>query len=97
MRSTGFVRKVDVLGRITIPSEMRVKMDLGAKDAVEIFEDREFMLIKKYEPCDLFTGEMEDLIDFEGKKVSRKSIIRMAKKAGFKIVDPDADPHQRFR
>lgn len=85
MKTTGFVRKVDVLGRLTIPMELRKKMRIDVRDAVEIFIDEDYILLKKYEPCDLFTGEMDELIDYEGKKVSKKSIVKMAEMAGFEI------------
>jgi transcriptional pleiotropic regulator of transition state genes len=85
MKSTGFVRKLDVLGRLTIPSELRKQLDILEKDAVEIFMNDGYVLLKKYEPCDMFTGEMEELIDFEGKKVSKKTILRMAEVAGLSL------------
>ena len=46
------------------------------------------IILKKYNPADIFTGEdMDDLIDYKGKKVSRKSIIELAKLAGFEITE----------
>lgn len=85
MRSTGFVRKLDNLGRLTIPSELRRKLDIDIRDAVEIYVDTEFIVLKKYEPCDMFTGEMSELIDFEGRKVSKNSILKMAQLAGLEL------------
>ena len=82
MKATGFVRKIDALGRLTLPSELREKLDIGSRDGLEIFVDDKYILLKKYEPCDVFTGEMEDLIDFEGKKVSMRSLRRMMAIAG---------------
>jgi transcriptional pleiotropic regulator of transition state genes len=79
MKSTDIVRKIDELGRIVLPIELRNSMGLSPKDTLEIFVDDETIILKKYEPCDIFTGSMEDLIDYEGKKVSKKSIIEMAK------------------
>ena len=82
MKSTGIVRKVDELGRVVLPIELRRNLNINEKDPLEIFVDDETIILKKYEPCDIFTGSMEDLIDYEGKKVSKKSIIEMAKIAG---------------
>jgi len=83
---TGFVRRVDSLGRITIPRELRTQMNLVSRDAVEIFHFEDSVILKKYAPCDIFTGEMDELIEFEGKKISKKSILKMAQIAGFTIV-----------
>lgn len=82
MKATGIVRKVDELGRVVLPIELRRNLNINEKDPLEIFVDDETIILKKYEPCDIFTGSMEDLIDYEGKKVSKKSIIEMAKIAG---------------
>lgn len=92
MQLTGFVRKLDVLGRITIPAELRKKLNIDTKDAVEIFfldRNNKIVLKKKYEPCDMFTGgDMNELIDFQGKKVSKKkNIVKMAEIAGLTLVD----------
>ena len=81
MKSTGIVRRLDELGRITLPIELRRNFDVNERDPLEIF-------VKKYNPADIFTGEdMDDLIDYKGKKVSRKSIIELAKLAGFEITE----------
>lgn len=85
MKTTGFVRKIDALGRLTLPSELRQKLSIEEKDGLEIFVDESYIVLKKYEPCDIFTGEMEDLIEFEGKKVSKASIRRMAVAAGMTL------------
>ncbi|MBC7958345.1 MAG: AbrB/MazE/SpoVT family DNA-binding domain-containing protein [Vallitaleaceae bacterium] len=86
MKYTGIVRKLDVLGRITLPSELRKLFSIEISDAVEIFVDDEHIILKKYQPADIFSGSMEDLIEYRGKKVSKKSILEMANAAGFKVV-----------
>lgn len=85
MKSTGIVRKVDELGRVVLPIELRRGLDIHEKDALEIFVDDEKIILKKYEPADIFTGSMDDLIDYKGKKISKESIIEMAKAAGFTV------------
>ncbi len=85
MKSTGIVRKVDELGRVVLPIELRRNLNINEKDSLEIFVDDEKVILKKYEPADIFTGSMENLIDYKGKKVSKESIIEMAKLAGFSI------------
>lgn len=87
MKSTGIVRKVDELGRVVLPIELRRNLNINEKDALEIFVDDERVILKKYEPADVFTGSMDDLIDYKGKKVAKLSIIEMAKLAGITIVE----------
>lgn len=87
MKSTGIVRKVDELGRIVIPKELRRTLDIAEKDSLEIYVDGEQIILKKYQPSDVFTGSMDELIDFHGKKVSKDSIKDLAKLAGFKIEE----------
>jgi transcriptional pleiotropic regulator of transition state genes len=82
MKSTGIVRKVDELGRIVLPIELRKVLHIEVRDALEIFVDEGKIILKKYEPADIFTGSMEDLIEYKGKKVSRQSIVEMAGQIG---------------
>jgi transcriptional pleiotropic regulator of transition state genes len=85
MKSTGIVRKVDELGRVVLPIELRRTLEINEKDALEIFVDGEKIILKKYNPSDIFTGSMDNLIDYKGKKVSKETILEMAKLAGLKI------------
>jgi len=85
MKSTGIVRKVDELGRIVLPIELRRTLRIQEKDSLEIFIDSNKIILQKYEPADIFTGVMEDLIEYKGQKVSKSSIIEMAKLAGLKV------------
>lgn len=87
MKSTGIVRKVDELGRVVLPIELRRNLDINEKDALEIFVDDDRIILKKYEPADIFNGSMDDLIDFKGKKVSKKTIIELARLADLKISE----------
>lgn len=62
MKSTGIVRKVDELGRIVIPIELRRTLGIAEKDALEIYVDDERIILKKYKPnmtCHV-TGEVSD-------------------------------------
>lgn len=82
MKSTGIVRKLDELGRITLPIELRRTLGVKEREALEIFVDGDQIILTKYEPVDIFTGEKEDLIEYHGKKVSKKSVEELAKLAG---------------
>ena len=85
MKSTGIVRRLDELGRIVLPIELRKNLDINIKDALEIFTNNDTIILKKYSPSDIFTGDMEDLIEYKGKKISKNTIIELAKIAGFEI------------
>ena len=89
MKSTGIVRRLDELGRITLPIELRRNFDVNERDPLEIFVDDDKIIFKRNIILQIFfTGEdMDDLIDYKGKKVSRKSIIELAKLAGFEITE----------
>ena len=87
MKSTGIVRKLDELGRITLPIELRRNLDVNERDPLEIFVDDDQIILKKYNPSDIFTGEMENLIEYKGKKVSTNSIRELARLAGFEISE----------
>lgn len=71
MRSTGVVRKVDELGRIVLPIELRRTLDIAEKDALEIFIDRASIILKKYEPACIFCGDAKDVINYRGKNICR--------------------------
>lgn len=86
MKSTGVVRKLDELGRITLPIELRRNLNVEDRDPLEIFIDDDKIILRKYNPADIFTGEMSDLVEYKGKKVSKKTIIELAKLAGIKMV-----------
>jgi len=62
MKSTGIVRKVDELGRVVIPIELRRTLDIAEKDALEIYVDGDKIILKKYKAsmtCQV-TGEVND-------------------------------------
>jgi len=74
MKSTGIVRKVDELGRVVIPIELRRTLGIGEKDALEIYVDGERIILKKYEPACIFCGNAENVIYFKGKIVCNECI-----------------------
>ncbi|WP_366749992.1 AbrB/MazE/SpoVT family DNA-binding domain-containing protein [Tepidanaerobacter sp. EBM-38] len=72
MKSTGIVRKVDSLGRVVIPIELRRTLGISVKDALEIYVDTDRIILKKYLPACIFCGSAEDLINFDGKNICKK-------------------------
>lgn len=61
MKATGIVRKVDVLGRIVLPIELRKNLDIEREDPIEIYVDGEYILLKKYEPACIFCGNAKEV------------------------------------
>jgi len=50
VKSTGIVRKIDELGRIVLPIELRRTLNIAERDSVEIFVDGSSIILKKYIP-----------------------------------------------
>ena len=69
MKSTGIVRKVDELGRIVLPIEMRRTLDIAEKDALEIYVDGDNIILRKYQPTCIFCDNAKGVISFKGKNV----------------------------
>ncbi len=86
MKPIGITRPIDNLGRIVIPKELRTNLDWNVGDSVEFFTSGDKIVLRKFQPFDIFTGETEELIEFQGKKVSKNTIRELAKVAGFTIV-----------
>ena len=72
MKSTGIVRKVDELGRIVLPAEMRKIFDINEKDAVEIFTKDDMIVLKKWEAVCIFCGSQLELKMFKDKNICAK-------------------------
>lgn len=69
MKSTGIVRKIDDLGRIVLPKELRRTLDITEKDALEIYTEGEQIILKKYQPTCVFCGEGKNIINYKGKNI----------------------------
>lgn len=74
MKSLGIVRKIDELGRIVLPIETRKRLDIMAGDGVEIFVERDRVILKKYAPACIFCGEVDDVVNYGDKKICRKCL-----------------------
>jgi len=69
MKSTGIVRKVDELGRIVLPIELRRVLDIAEKDQLEIYVDEASIVLKKYHPTCIFCNSSNNTVDYKGKVV----------------------------
>ena len=82
MKSTGIVRKVDELGRIVLPIELRRTLDIAVKDAIEIYVDGESIILKKYEPTCIFCGDGRNVENYRGNNnfANCMNVLRSCKK-----------------
>lgn len=80
MKSTGIVRKIDNLGRVVLPIELRRVFDIDREDPVEIFVDDNYIMLKKYQPACIFCGDAKDVIDYKSKKICVSCLEEMKNK-----------------
>lgn len=78
MKSTGIVRKVDELGRIVLPIELRRTLDIAERDALEIYVEGDNIILRKYEPTCIFCGEARGVSDFKGKLICKDCLADLA-------------------
>lgn len=72
MKATGIVRKVDQLGRIVLPIELRRTLGIKIRDPLEIFVEDDSIILRKYAPACILCGEADDLVEYKGKMVCKK-------------------------
>jgi looped-hinge helix DNA binding domain, AbrB family len=77
MKSTGIVRKVDELGRVVLPKELRDTLDIAEKDPLEIYVDGATIMLKKYEPACIFCGDARGVVDYKGKNICPKCMAEL--------------------
>ena len=77
MKSTGIVRKVDELGRIVLPIELRRTLGIEEKDRIEIFVDGESIILRKYQPACIFCDNARAIINYKGKNICPECIKAM--------------------
>ena len=69
MKETGIVRKVDELGRIVLPIELRRTLDISVKDALEIYVDGDSIMLKKYAPSCVFCAGTKSVTKYKEKNI----------------------------
>lgn len=72
MKSTGIVRRVDELGRVVIPIEIRNQFKIVEKDPIEIFVDGSSIVLKKFETNCIFCGNTKKLLTYNDKLICEK-------------------------
>lgn len=79
MKSTGIVRRVDELGRVVIPIEMRNKFGIAVKDPIEIYVEGSNIVLKKFEQSCIFCGNTNDLSEYKGKLLCKECSEQISK------------------
>lgn len=80
MKSTGIVRKIDDLGRVVLPIELRRTLGISDRDSLEIFVDNNNIVLRKYEPACIFCGSADGVIVYRDKNVCANCIAEMQAK-----------------
>lgn len=80
MKATGIVRRIDELGRVVLPIELRRTMNLDVRDPVEIFLEGESIVLRKYEAACLFCGGGHQLTTFRGKQICSECLRQLKEK-----------------
>lgn len=79
MKSTGIVRKVDELGRIVLPIELRRTLDIAERDALEIYVDGTSIILRKHESSCVFCGSGKDVTEFKNKNICAACLSELSK------------------
>jgi len=74
MKSTGIIRKVDELGRIVLPIELRRTLDIAERDELEIYMESDRIILQKFEPACVFCGSSQGLISYRQKNICQECI-----------------------
>ena len=80
MKKTVVKRKIDELGRVVIPIEIRNKLNISEKDPIEIYVENEKILLRKYEPSCIFCGNTKEIVNYKSKLVCQKCIKKIGEK-----------------
>lgn len=80
MKSTGIVRKVDDLGRVVLPSELRKNLNIDIRDNVEIYVSGESIILKKYHPSCIFCETVDNITQFKGKNICTECLNQLNNK-----------------
>lgn len=74
MKSTGIVRRVDELGRVVLPIELRRTLDIEERDQLEIMLEDDRIVLRKYQPTCIFCGAETDLLEYRNKRICGKCL-----------------------
>ena len=79
MKSTGIIRKVDELGRIVLPIELRRVLDIAEREKLEIYMENDRIILQKFEPSCIFCQSSQGLVAYKGKNVCQTCVRSMSR------------------
>ena len=79
MKATGIIRRVDELGRVVIPIEIRNQFNIIEKDPIEIYVEGGTIVLKKFEPNCIFCGNTKNLVAFNDKLICEECAKKIGK------------------
>lgn len=92
MRAIGIIRKLDELGRVVIPVEMRRMLDLADRDVVEITVEGDRLVLQKHMPRCVFCSRSEMLVDYHNRRICTACMRELsAMSAGTKVARQRAE------
>lgn len=77
-KNTGIIRKMDELGRVVIPIEIRNQLKIVEKDPIEIYVDGETIVLKKFETSCILCGSRNDLIKYNEKNICKNCCEKLS-------------------
>ena len=80
MKSTGIIRKVDELGRIVLPIELRRTLDIAERDELEIYMEGDRIVLQKFEPSCIFCSSSRELVNFRGKNICSECMENLSRR-----------------
>ena len=79
MKTTGITRRIDSLGRVVLPMELRRTLDINENDLLEIFTEGDRIVLRKYEPTCVFCEHAENVINYKGKNICPSCLEELKK------------------
>ena len=77
MKSTGIVRRIDELGRIVLPKEIRDTMEIAVRDPLEIWTEPGRIILTKYQPSCVFCGNSDEVTGYRGKLICAECLEKL--------------------
>lgn len=79
MKATGIVRRIDHLGRVVLPKELRAQLDITEGTSLEMHTDGNMIVLAKYVKGCLFCGAVEGLVEHRGKLICKNCMTQISR------------------
>ena len=80
MQNTGIVRRVDDLGRIVIPMELRRTLGIRVKDPISIYVEGERIILEKYRESCVICGGEDHIVTVKDRPVCGECMLEIKKR-----------------